>query len=132
MIDLIRSAGFYAAPLVVLTLAVGLLFVIRAIQIFGRSAREGHALETAIHAIPFWGFVTAIVGVLGQCSGLYNAANAIANAQEISPNVIAQGFAESLSTTIWGLTVLFLSAIGWFILRAGVARRRGRARGEVG
>ena len=69
-----------------------------------------------MHAIIFWGGITAAVGFLGQISGTYNAMNAIARAEQINPSLVAMGFAESLTTTIYGLDVLIVSALIWFIL----------------
>jgi biopolymer transport protein ExbB/TolQ len=76
------------------------------------------AATNGINAILFWGALSAILGLLGQSSGLYNSLNVIAQAQAISPNLVAQGFAESFSTTIIGLTTLVLSAVAWFALNA--------------
>ncbi|MGD8395265.1 MAG: MotA/TolQ/ExbB proton channel family protein, partial [Candidatus Eiseniibacteriota bacterium] len=80
-----------------------------------------------IHAILFWGVLAALLGFLGQTTGLYKALTVIAGAREISPVMVAQGFAESLTTTLFGMVLLVLSAVAWFGLHAAYRRVAGRA-----
>jgi biopolymer transport protein ExbB/TolQ len=49
---------------------------------------------------------------------VYRALNVISTAREIDAKIVAMGFAESLTTTIFGLVVLVVSAIIWFVLFA--------------
>ena len=69
-----------------------------------------------------WGAVSAVFGFPGQIKGLYNALNVIARAAEISPQITAMGFAESFTTTLYGLTTLLVAAILWFVLNARYRR----------
>ena len=87
-------------------------------RLFGGNATEAPQAAQGMHAILFWGTISALLGILGQLSGIYKALNVIMRASEISPSAIAMGFAESLTTTITGLLILFFSAIAWFALQA--------------
>jgi biopolymer transport protein ExbB/TolQ len=58
------------------------------------------------------------MGILGQCHGIYEALSVIARAREISPAIVAQGYAESFTTTMAGLWILVFSSIAWFALHA--------------
>ena len=49
-----------------------------------------------------------LLGFLGTVSGMMNAFDAIAEANEISPSIVAGGIAEALITTLFGLCVAIL------------------------
>ncbi len=110
------SMGPFAIPMIIITLAIAILTVIKVIDLWGKKGLSPQKLERGLHAILFWGVVSAVFGFLGQISGIYRALNVIISATEISPNVVAQGFAESFTTTIFGLEILLVSAIIWFVL----------------
>ena len=105
------AAGIMAWPLLVLTIVI-LGLILRAVS----RAREG--TENLLFAILFWGFTAAVLGFLGQCAGLYNALTVISTADAIDPHIVARGFAESFSTTLWGSGLLIISGLAWFLLRA--------------
>jgi len=46
-----------------------------------------------------------MLGFIGTVSGMINAFDAIAAANDISPSIVANGIAEALITTLFGLTV---------------------------
>jgi hypothetical protein len=122
MLQYFYKCGFWGFPLLALTIVLGVLIARRAYQVStAKRSLEPHVAES-VHMILFWGVLSAIVGILGQCHGTYNAAGAIARAAEISPQVVAMGFSESLTTTLWGLTLLFCAAIAWFALRMRIRR----------
>ena len=54
-------------------------------------------------------------GLIGD-GRLYKALTVISTANQISPSMVARGFAESLTTTIFGLTILLVSAVAWYVL----------------
>jgi len=110
------SMGVFGIPMIVIALVILALMIKKAVDLFGRKGLSGAKLEAGLHAILFWGVVSALFGVLGQITGIYNALGAIMRAKEISPSVVAQGFAQSFTTTIFGLEILLVSAIVWFIL----------------
>jgi len=117
MPEILQQCGLFRWPLLLLA-ALNLILVIRAaVRLVSRPPdRPDPRLETGIHAILFWGALAAVMGFLGQYSGIYNASLAIARATEISPYVVAQGFAESFSASLIGLVILVASACAWFLL----------------
>jgi hypothetical protein len=117
--QLLSSAGIAGIPLIVLSLVVGIL-VIRAVYCGVR----GQA--TDLFPLLFWGFTAAVLGFLAQCAGIYNALTVIAGASEISPQVMAQGFAQSFVTTLWGGGLLLLAGLVWAISRTIVWTTRAR------
>jgi len=107
----IKTSGMFGVPLLILTLLI-LGLIIRAAWTLGKKP-----VSDTIFSILFWGFVAAVLGFLGQCSGLYNGLTAISRASEINPRIVQQGLAESFTTTLWGGTLLLVSGVAWFLLR---------------
>lgn len=126
MFRFLAASGPFGLIQLVVAFAIALMAIVRAVQLFGPRPRADEQVEAGLHAILFWGGITAALGILGQCNGIYNAIGAIVQATEISPRVVALGFGESFTSTILGLTIFMFSAILWFILFARfrqVARR---------
>jgi biopolymer transport protein ExbB/TolQ len=86
----------------------------------------GQSLKNRINALLFWGAVGAVVGLLGQASGIYAALRAISTASEISPPIVMEGFAISFLTTMMGLMIFLGSGLAWMGLR-GMYNRLSRA-----
>jgi hypothetical protein len=116
MIGIMKQMGSYGPALLMLAVAIAILVIKKIFDLFIRKGLDAVQLEKGLHAILFWGILSAVMGFLGQAHGLYNAFSAIAGAREIDPNIVAMGFAESLTTTITGLYILMFSAILWFAL----------------
>lgn len=115
MILFINKMGFFGKIMIIIALYIIYQVIRKGVQLFSSKEFDPLKLELGLHSILFWGAINAVLGVLAQVTGIYNALNVIMRAREISPSVIAQGFAESFTTTIFGLTVLILSSIIWFI-----------------
>lgn len=116
MLNFIKSMGMFGPLLIVLAIVIAVLSIRKIVDLFAGKDLSTARLEQGLHAILFWGIMSAMLGFIGQASGLYNALSAISRAKQISPNIVAGGFAESLTTTIFGLTVLLVSAVVWFVL----------------
>ena len=119
----IQSSGPYGYLILILGLVNLGLVITRATQLAMQRAQDGPALQSRLHSILFWGGICAVLGLLGQATGLYNALRAIGAATEISPNIVMQGLAESFTTTLFGIQVFVASAIAWFALSARYRRR---------
>lgn len=124
MLLYIKQMGPFGILMIIISVVIAALAVKKAIDLFVRKDRAGADLERGLHAILFWGIITSVLGVLGQITGIYNALNAIIGATEISPRLVYMGFAESFTTTLYGLWTLFLSAIIWFSLFTRFKRLR--------
>ena len=70
-----------------------------------------------INAILFLGCICALLGILGQITGIYLAVTYISKAPDISPQIVLMGFGHSFTTSIVGFWILLISSIVWFILK---------------
>jgi biopolymer transport protein ExbB/TolQ len=102
-----------------LIIAVGILAlsIRKGYDLFGGAEKEAVRLERGINAIMVWGVLSAVIGWLGQLTGIYRAINFIIQAEAISPPVIAEGFATSFVTTLFGLWIFLAASIVWIVFR---------------
>ena len=120
-----QQMGFYAWPLFLIAITIVGLTGLVVWRLARNRSVDRERTAYAINAILFWGGVAAVLGVLGQFHGIYQALNVIAQATEISPPIIWQGLAVSFTTTLAGLATLVIAALIWVTLQA-VYRRTGR------
>jgi uncharacterized membrane protein len=117
MFQLIHMSGHFGYLAAILGLVILVLVVIKAVQLSRKSMTPGQAWDSSLNTILFWGAFAAVLGLLGQCYGIYEAMMAIRQAEEIAPWAVAMGFFVSFTSTLIGLTVLAISALCWFVLR---------------
>ena len=103
----------YTVPILVMGLAAVILIAVAAVRAMQRKSIPGIIADTIL----FLGFLSLAWGIFGQIVGMFSAAGAVVRAGEISPNLIWEGLRISLIPVIMGFVVLFISAIGWFVLR---------------
>lgn len=87
------------------------------VSMLSRDGKVGPSLRNRINAVLFWGVFGAVVGLLGQASGIYAALRVVSRASEISPPIVMEGFAISFLTTILGLAIFLGSGLAWMGLR---------------
>ncbi|MCF7921026.1 MAG: MotA/TolQ/ExbB proton channel family protein [Candidatus Cloacimonetes bacterium] len=120
MLYLYGACGPYFFPLMIMNLLI-LFFVIRKIiDVTGNRKKTASELEYGLNSILFWGFMSALLGTLGQLSGIYNALNIIIKAAEINPRIIAEGFTISFVSTLWGMLTFFVAALIWYLLKCRI------------
>jgi hypothetical protein len=117
MTRLFVVGGPYMFPLGLLAAVIAALSVKKAIDLFARTGLGQERLARGLSAILFWGCFSAVLGLLGQFSGIYRSLMVIRSAPAVNPGLVAEGLAVSLITTIFGLCILGVSGIVWFGLR---------------
>ena len=117
MIQFFREGGEMMWLFVLLVLLIIYLSIRKLVQLYGKEDLPKSTLETGINAIIFWGAISAILGFFAHYLGVYYAMQAIYQANDISPAIVAHGYSMSLITILTGLTIFILSAVIWFILR---------------
>ena len=117
MLEFIKAGGPFM--ILILIIAAGLLILtIKSIyDLYLKKEEISVAYESTINAILFWGCITALLGILGQITGIYMAVSFISQASDISPQIVLFGFSQTFTTSIAGFWVLLISSIVWFILK---------------
>ncbi len=124
--EFVQRAGPFIFPLALIALVIAILAMVNGLRLLGAERAHAERLRGAVDAILFWGAFAAVLGFLGQWTGLYKVFRATAELG-LSPactddpaRCYAMGFAESLTTTITGLTIFLAAGLVWFILRSRV------------
>jgi biopolymer transport protein ExbB len=117
MLNTFIQGGQYMWVLLILAIVNIVLAVRKGIVLFSNSDKELSRMGEGIHAILFWGIMAAVIGFYAHFTGIYFAMQAIMEANDISPAIVAEGYAVSLITILFGLIIFILSAIVWFVLR---------------
>jgi hypothetical protein len=118
MMKIFVEGGPYAIVLGLLSFVVVALSLKKAIDLFFRTDLEPERLGRGLHAILFWGCFSAVLGLLGQFSGIYRSLMVIREAGLVHPGMVAEGLAISSITTLLGLGILAMAGIAWFGLRS--------------
>ena len=117
MINFIMEGGPFMMLLLILAIIIIVLSIRRIIELYVKKDLNRVKLESGINAIIFWGVISLVLGFFAHYLGLYNAMEAIMRANDISPAIVAEGYAVSLHTILAGLFIFLCSAIIWFALR---------------
>ena len=117
MLTLMQQGGPFMWLMFFILLIILFLSVRNGVLLFMRKEDYSVKAETSLNGIIFWGALSIVIGFLAHFLGLYHAILAISHSTDISPAVIAMGYAQSLLTVLFGMTIFIISAIFWFILR---------------
>ncbi len=93
------------------------LTIKKVIQLFGGTDSSPKQAESGINAILFWGSMSVVVGFYAHFLGLFFAMQAISQAGDVSPAIVAKGFGVSLIPVLFGLVVFFSRR--WFGFYSG-------------
>lgn len=127
--DITMNSFFLAGgPFMYLILAIGLVALALTLYRIVTMMRTDRFIPSdAIRTILHLGVLALLLGIAAQLTGLYQAASVIIRAENISPQIVAQGILVSFNTTLFGLYVLLLCLLLWLVLRALASRREGRS-----
>jgi biopolymer transport protein ExbB/TolQ len=117
MLFFFKAGGPYMWLLLLLSITVVVLALKKAKELFSPNITANAKLEHGINAILFWGIMSFVIGIFAHFVGIYMAMQAIMMANDISPAIVAGGYAVSLITILSGLFIMMLSSILWFFLR---------------
>lgn len=112
--------GFIRYPMYVATLFM-LVQVVRAALQLTKPPASRSSMTT--HTILVWGFLNALLGVLGTVVGMALAGQIIEQAGDVAPGLVAGGMKVALYSTIFGLLLLTFAVVAWLVLQ--VLQRRG-------
>ena len=109
--------------IILLLAVVDVIFLVKAAKgIFSNTETAGEQITRALNNALWMGILSAAVGVLGTVLGFSMAAEAISNAESVSPQIVWGGVNVALSTFIFGLFIFILTAIIVLLLKAKSSR----------
>lgn len=111
------SMGPWVLPLAILILVIAVLFARNLVRLLTESTVSGQLQRRSIDAVLFWGAIAAIVGWMGQWSGLLRSASAVMDYGAVNPTRVMLGVAESFTTSILGMALLVAASFLWLGLR---------------
>ena len=117
MFDLIMRGGPYMWPLIILAIVNIVLITKKTVELFIKPASNSIQLERGINAIMYWGILSGVLGFYAHFMGIYLAMQEIMAAADISPAIVAGGYAMSLITVLFGLNIFMISSLFWFAFR---------------
>ncbi len=113
---LIIGGIYFMLPIYIMWIIViflGIKFLIK----FNVENTDIKKLTKTNSLIIFLGSFTFLFGLLGQILGIYNALQAVQQAGDISPALIAGGLRVSLLAPLYGFFLFLISFITWFIFK---------------
>ena len=117
MLELFKMGGPMMVPIALIAIAIVALAVRAASQLSGGRMPPGGHGEARLQALPFWGVMALLLGLLGQSLGHFKSLSAMIAAETISPRAVLLGLRECFVTTLAGLAVCIVALLAWVALR---------------
>ena len=112
-----QSLGFARWALAFSVIVIICLTLFSVYRLFRPGATSDLRTKAFVDAILFWGGFAVIWGVLGTLLGITMAAQAIEAAGAVSTRLIWGGIKVSLLTSEFGMLILVIAALIWFVLQ---------------
>uniref|UniRef100_UPI0032165DDB MotA/TolQ/ExbB proton channel family protein n=1 Tax=uncultured Draconibacterium sp. TaxID=1573823 RepID=UPI0032165DDB len=113
LFELYKSGGFFMN---VVSIMAVLMLVVVGIKIYKMLVFQEYDFKL-LGLIRMAGSFAAALGILAQILGIVQALEAIRTAGDISPQLVMGGAIISFYTTIWGLIVLLVSLLLYYVLK---------------
>lgn len=114
MFDFLKVGGILGMVVITICALLVLIFtIVKGYDVFVRKNID----KKGLIGILFFGSMAPLVGIIWQMIGMMQAFTAIEQAGDISPSLMMGGLRVSMFAPLYGLIVLFFSAIFWFILK---------------
>ncbi len=130
MIELWELMGFIRYPLTVSSVVIVALVLYSTVRLFEGDARALPMTRTWMDSILFWGGFSLVTGILGTLVGIVMAAQSIEQAGTVSPTLVWGGIKVALYSSVFGLLVLALASLAWFVLHLRWSLLSSRDAGE--
>ncbi len=117
MLDMFFKGGNPMWPLLFLLIIIFILSIKKTTELYKKNGLELKRIRSGINTIIFCGCFSVFLGFLGHFWGLYMALKDIGRANDISPVIVAEGYAVSLISIIFGIVIFLFSSIIWYLLR---------------
>ena len=110
---IIEGGTFGMVLITICALMVLILTIVKGYDVFGR----GNIDKKGLNGILFFGSLAPLTGIIWQMIGMMQAFTTIQQAGDVSPAMIMGGLKVSMIAPLYGLLILFFSAILWFIMK---------------
>ena len=117
MFKFFLSGGEVMWFLLLISVIIVFLSFKKGIDLFSGKELSKPKLESGINAIAFWGGLSVILGLFFHFWGVARAMQAISQANDISPAIVAMGYRMALVSIITGLFIFIISLLIWFVFR---------------
>lgn len=117
MVQFFLDGGQFMWLLLIIAIVIIVLAITNGIQLYSPKEQNRAKLENGINSILFWGGFSLVLGFFAHFLGIYQAMLAIQGAGDISPSIVAGGYAMSIITILSGLFILMMSSIIWFVFK---------------
>ena len=117
MIQFFMEGGSFMWLLLIIAIVIVVLSITNGIQLYSKKEKNKSQIENSINSILFWGGFSLVLGFFAHFMGVYQAMLAIRSAGDISPAIVAAGYAMSIITILSGLFILLVSSIIWFVYK---------------
>lgn len=119
LVQLFMEGGIQFMSLVSLLGLAMIFFMVRSyIQVFVKNSTN----VRGINYILMFGSLSFIIGLLGQAVGMIAAFEAIYQAKDISPGLIAGGIRVSMIAPVYGMLIFIISIPLWMVVREKVKK----------
>lgn len=108
--------GPFKYIMIAIAIIIAGLIILKVYDLLIAKNPNQNQMERWLGSIKFWGRFALIMGVLIQLTGMYIALNEIIHASDISPQIVMTGFWGSFNSTLFGLWLLIIALIAWYIL----------------
>ena len=117
MIQFFMDGGAFMWLLLIIAIVIVILSITNGIQLYSQKEKNKKQLENGVNSILFWGGFSLVLGFFAHFMGIYQAMLGIRAASDISPAIVAGGYAVSIITILSGLFILMISSIIWFVYK---------------
>lgn len=117
---MIEGGMFGMMVITICALLALILTVVKAYDVFAK----GNIDKKGLSGILFFGSMAPLTGIIWQMIGLMQAFEAVEIAGDVSPALMMGGLKVSMIAPLYGLFVLFFSALFWFILKWIIEAKR--------
>lgn len=121
VLDTFRAGGIIMWPLLIVAIGI-LVQAARAGLALWRRSEVSAAVERRTASVLFWGFMALLLGLIGTFVGIALVAAAVQSAGGVSAALAWGGVGVALIPTLFGLLILFVAGLLWFLLRGRLVR----------
>ena len=116
MVEFFKQGGSMMWLLLILAAVIFVLAVITVIELLRRKNLNS-SFETRLNSILFWGAISAMIGIFGHFTGIYNAMLEVLKIKDTSPAIVGSEYLMSFANIMFGLFIFIIASVVWFTLR---------------